>query len=132
MSFVKTSPAQVTKEEIDRAADLWDKGLIRRVIAHQVGWSRHLFDRVVRIARDSGDDYFPMRNKRHSPAEGWCGEALEAAKKPVALTNKAWKRALQESGLKGCTVKARRPSDYVHVPRRLAPCDPTLSLPGPR
>lgn len=126
MDPLKTSMHMVTKEEVDRAADLWDRRLVKKVMAHQLGWTYNLLDRVIALSRLCDDGYFPHRNRQRTASEGWDDGVLAAAKKPATPTLATWKRALQERGLKPSTVPARRPSDYL-TKRKIT--DPTLSLP---
>lgn len=127
MSDRKSSMHLVTKEEVDRAADLWDMGVIARRIAENVGWTDHLFGRVVAVSRATGDGYFVRRNaKKRTQDDVWDERALTAAKKPVAPSHSQWKRILSERGLKPSTVPARDPLAY-RTKRKIT--DPTLSLP---
>ena len=124
---IKSCPSQVTFEEIQQAADMWDAGVKAKTIAFDLNWTEGVFTRVVRVSREVGEGYFPRRRKCVPQWDD--DEALRAAKKPVPLTAHQRQMLLSAKGLKPCTVKARRPADY--MPRRKF-VDPTLSLPERR
>jgi hypothetical protein len=135
MTQFKRQLSAVTNEEIERASVLWQCGEPFKVIAYKVGWTETLFWRIAKLCREfdkPGEEHFPVRNRRPFKAmvkEHGDKEAVEAAKKPVPITQDVWKAALSSSDCKPSTVKSRRPGDYL-VRRKLV--DPTLSLPSRR
>ena len=111
MGREKTSPCEVTLQEIERASVMYRAGTKAGAVCKALGWSKSLFWRVIRMCRECDDaPPFPRRNK---PSE--LGKLVKppAQPQPVAQpaappSNQVWKDALAAKGIKPSTVKARR------------------------
>lgn len=130
MRKLKSSPTELSLEDIERASAMWCQGSKRAHILNAMGWEQNLFDRVVRLCRECvGAPPFPPRRTHHIPQGYVTNTAHNISTKSKAwsdMTPKEQRAYLQAKGEKiegpkPRTIRSIRPVDLYHARQGTAP-----------